>query len=171
MTLYEKTFDQVRLPEERAQSLRDELIACCSQTEKEENPMKDIHSLRRPTAFLIAAALTAAMTVSALACGGYYVNYELHNDGGAADGGVELADGEIDAALDGTEEYDWHEVDGQIIATLPGAADDVDYELADGECPLEGVELAAGETDFRSGDYRWHEADGQIVAELPGENN
>lgn len=165
MTLYEKTFDQVRLPEERARSLRDELIARCSQMEKEEKPMKDIHSLRRPTAFLIAAALTAAMTVSALAYGGYYVNYEVHHDG------VELADGEIDAVLDGTEEYDWHEVDGQIITTLPGAVDDVDYALADGECPLDGVELADSRVDTPSGDYNWHEADGQIIAELPGEKS
>ena len=65
--LYQKTFDQVALPEDRADSIRTVLASRCSRMETEAN-MKHTF-LRRPTAVLAAVLLIGALSVTAFAYG------------------------------------------------------------------------------------------------------
>lgn len=69
--LYQKTFDQVALPEDRADSIRTVLASRCSRMETEAN-MKHTF-LRRPTAVLAAVLLIGSLSVTAFAYGGRVV--------------------------------------------------------------------------------------------------
>ena len=67
--LYQKTFDQVRLPEDRAQRLRAELASRCSHDEMEAISMDNSKKIRRPVMALVAVFLIAAMSLTAFAYG------------------------------------------------------------------------------------------------------
>lgn len=67
--LYRKTFDQVRMPAEKALSMRAELASRCSDNEKEDI-MNKKHLLRRPVVLAAAVLLICALSVTALAYGG-----------------------------------------------------------------------------------------------------
>ena len=58
--LYQRTFDQIHLPEERAAVVRKALASRCSQTEQEVIPMKHFKRLPRPVT--AAAALILDIT-------------------------------------------------------------------------------------------------------------
>ena len=71
--LYQKTFDHVRMPEDRAQALRGALASRCPDTQTEVIAMNKKTCLRRPALLFAAVLLIAALSLSALACGGYVV--------------------------------------------------------------------------------------------------
>lgn len=168
--LYQRTFDQINMSEERVQSLRAELASRCSATETEVIPMKK-STLRHSTSFLIAAALAALMSVSALACGVYYyVTYQVNDGNDIPDNAIDLTD---DTNFE-SGSYNYREEDGQIIVDLPAdtsaANADVSYDtqtvdpaLADGD---NTVDLTEQETDFTSGNYNYTEENGKIIVDL-----
>lgn len=75
--LYQRTFDQVHMPEDQARSLRAVLASRCSQSETEVTIMNKQKFLRRPAAFLIAALLVGALSITALACDGGELIYRI----------------------------------------------------------------------------------------------
>lgn len=168
--LYQKTFDQINMSEERVQSLRAELASRCSTTETEVIPMKKA-TLRHSTSFLIAAALAVLMSVSALACGiYYYVTYQVNDSNDIPDNAVDLVD---DANFE-SGDYSYREEDGQIIVDLPAdpstANADVTYDtqtvdpaLANGDST---VDLTEQEADFTSDNYNYTEENGKIIVDL-----
>lgn len=171
--LYQKTFNQINMSEERVQSLRAELASRCSNAETEVIPMKKA-TLRHSTSFLIAAALAALMSVSALACGVYYyVTYQVND-------GMDIPDNAVDLTDDSNFEsgnYTYREEDGQIIVDLPAdpstANADVSYDtqvdpaLADSS---NTVDLTEQEADFASGNYNYTEENGKITVDLSNAN-
>lgn len=67
--LYQKTFDQLHMPDQRRQSLRAELASRCSHDEMEAIPMKTNRKIRRPIVALVAVFLISALSVTAFAYG------------------------------------------------------------------------------------------------------
>lgn len=67
--LYQKTFDQLHMPDQRRQSLRAELASRCSHDEMEAIPMKTNQKIRRPIVALVAVFLISALSVTAFAYG------------------------------------------------------------------------------------------------------
>lgn len=169
--LYQRTFDQIHMSEERVRSLRAELASHCSNTETEVNSMSKHTAFRRSTSFLIAAALVAAMSISALACGVYYyVTYQVNDGSDIPDNAVDLTD---DSGFE-SGGYSYREEDGQIIVDLPAvpsaANADVSYDttaadpaLADGDST---VDLTERKPDFASGGYSYTDNNGEIIADV-----
>lgn len=119
--LYQRTFDHVQLSEERTQSLRGALMSRRVNTEREVNTMKERKIFRRSTSFLVAAALAAAVSVSALACGVYcYVTYRINDGAQSPDHAVALTD---EAEFE-TGNYAYREENGKITVDLTGDARD-----------------------------------------------
>ncbi|MDO4516780.1 MAG: hypothetical protein Q4C76_06570 [Bacillota bacterium] len=71
---YQNLFDQISMPEDRAQALRTRLTSHCSPIEQEVIPMKETKKLRRPAMALAAALLICALSVTAFAAGDKIVN-------------------------------------------------------------------------------------------------
>lgn len=69
-SLYQKTFDKVRLPEDRAGVLRAGLASRCSQKETEAEKMNKQKFIRRPFVLAAAILLICALSVTAFAYGG-----------------------------------------------------------------------------------------------------
>lgn len=172
--LYQRTFNQINMSEERVQSLRAELASRCSNAETEVIPMKKA-TLRHSTSFLIAAALAALMSVSALACGVYYyVTYQVNDSNDIPDNAVDLVD---DANFE-SGDYSYREEDGQIIVDIPAdpsaANTDVSYDTQTVDSALAGssntVDLTEQEADFTSSNYNCTEENGKITVDLSGIN-
>ncbi len=172
--LYQKTFNQINMSEERVQSLRAELASRCSNAETEVIPMKKA-TLRHSTSFLIAAALAALMSVSALACGVYYyVTYQVNDSNDIPDNAVDLVD---DANFE-SGDYTYREEDGQIIVDIPAdqsaANADVSYDTQTVDPALADdgtiVDLTEQDADFTSSDYNYTEENGKITVDLSGVN-
>lgn len=115
--LYQKTFDQIRMPEEQTWSLREKLASRCSQEEKEVNTMNAHKILRRPAALLVAALLVAALSITAFAACEYVV-YQIKT------GEIELPEDSIiydwiDMEPDAILPYEnFTEVDGNVTVTF-----------------------------------------------------
>lgn len=117
--LYQKTFDRIHMSEERVQSLRSELASRGSNTEMEVHTMNKHTAFRRSTSFLIAAALAAALSISALACGIYYhVTYRVNDDADIPGHSIDLTQQDADFEIGG---YHYTEDGGQIIVDLTEA--------------------------------------------------
>lgn len=107
--LYQQTFDRIHMPEDSARALRAELGSRCSQTKTEVMFMKKRRIL------LVAAAVIAALSLSAFA-GGYDVVYRLLSGGAAeAEDGVNLIDQPVDFEQG---DYQYTEENGNIVVTL-----------------------------------------------------
>ena len=97
--LYQKTFDRVRMPKDRAQQLRTELASRCSRDEMEARTMNNSKKIRRPALALVAVFVIAAMSLTAFAYGGTIVErvYTLMTGGtvehGITEDGVSYASG------------------------------------------------------------------------------
>lgn len=123
--LYQRTFDRVRIPEDRARSLRAVLASHCSEPETEVIIMNKQKFLRRPAAFLIAILLIGALSITALACDGGRVIYRIGDviyqivsgDADLPENGVtdDLTDREPDAVIDS---YEYIEEDGTVRIVL-----------------------------------------------------
>lgn len=131
--LYQRTFDHVHMPEDRARSLRAVLASRCSKPETEVTIMNKQKFLRRPAAVLIAVLLIGALSITALACdGGGIINrigdviYQFISDDaeqGSPEGtvAIDLTDPELDVAI--IDSYDYiEEDDGTVRISLGGAA-------------------------------------------------
>lgn len=75
--LYQKTFDHVRMPEDRARAMRAVLASRCSQSETEAVIMNKRKFLRRPAAILIAVLLIGALSITALAADGGRIIHQI----------------------------------------------------------------------------------------------
>ena len=86
---YQKTFDQIQMPEDRAQALRTRLAAQCSPEKQEVISMNRTKSFRRPAVALVAALTVCALSITAFAYGGPIVE-AVHNfmTGGTIEQGV-----------------------------------------------------------------------------------
>ena len=168
--LYQRTFDHVTMPEDHARSLRAELASHCSNHETEVIPMKK-STVRRPTSFLVAAILIAAMSVSALACGiHYYVTYEVKEGVALPEDAVNITDQDTDFEVDS---YDYREEDGMIIVDFDEADTDeeVSYEIGNDQAPVQSgdtVDLTEQDADFVSSPYSYTEENGKITVDLSG---
>lgn len=113
--LYKKTFDHIKLPEQRAQSLCTELISYCSMNEQEVTHMNRT-IIRRSHTLLVAVILLVAMSASALACGIYYaVTYEVNEGAVMPEDAVDLSDQEADFEYD---DYTYREEESMIIVEM-----------------------------------------------------
>lgn len=114
--LYQKTFDQISMPEDRARSLRQELASHCSHAETEVHSMNNHKVLRRPAAFLAAVILIAALSFSALACGGYVIYQTQSSDAKLPEGStvIELSEEDFETAIP----YTYTEEDGEILVSF-----------------------------------------------------
>ena len=103
-SLYQQTFEQLRLSEEKARALRSELVSRGSGTETEEVNMKKKNFLKRPVTLLAAALLVCALCVTAFAYGGELVLgiQQLISGGnieqGVDESGVSYSAGSVDTA-------------------------------------------------------------------------
>lgn len=164
-----RTFDHVTMPEDHARSLRSALASHCSDNETEVIPMKK-NFVRRSTSFLVAVILIAAMSVSALACGIYYVTYEVEESAEIPEDAFDLADQNADFQVDS---YDYREEDGMIIVDFGETAseEDVSYEIVDDQALAEGgetVDLTEQDAEFETIPYSYTEENGKITADLSG---
>lgn len=126
--LYQRTFDHVHMPEDRARSLRAVLASRCSEPETEVIMMNKRKFLRRPAAFLIAILLIGALSITALACDGGRVIHQIGDviyqivagDADLPADGVtyDLTDQEPDAVLDSSEYTEYIEEDGTVRIIL-----------------------------------------------------
>lgn len=135
-SLYRQTFDQIGLPEETAQALRDELAFRSSQSETEEPNMKNETNytrpiLRRTGTLLVAALLICALSVTALAYGGVRI-YQLLTGGsvemGRDENGGYYAAGSMDTdhVISPVEYRD----DGRLYLTINGEDKDITDALS-----------------------------------------
>ena len=170
--LYQRTFDHITMPEERAKSIRASLASRCSHNETEVNPMKK-NIVRKSTSFLVAAILIATMSISALACGiYYYVTYEVHEGVEHTEDAVNLTNQDVDFEMDS---YDYREEDGMIIVDFDEtvADEDVSYEITDGQAldeDGETLDLTEQDADFEFSPYSYTEENGKITVNLSGAN-
>lgn len=168
--LYQRTFDHVTMPEERAKSIRASLASRCSHNETEVNPMKK-NIVRKSTSFLVAAILIATMSISALACGiYYYVTYEVQEGVEFSEDAFDLTGQDADYEMDS---YDYREEDGMIIVDFDAAdtAEDVSYEISDEQALDESgetVDLTEQDAEFEFGTYSYTEENGKITVDLSG---
>lgn len=87
--LYQKTFDQVHMPADRAQSLRDDLASRCSHDEMEAIVMKPNKRFRRPLAALVAVCIISALSITAFAYGDQIKEFYTFFTGGTIEQGVD----------------------------------------------------------------------------------
>lgn len=126
--LYRQTFDQIGLPEDKTQALRDKLASRSSQSETEELKMKNATNhtrpiLRRTGTLLAAALLICALSVSALAYGGVQIYQML--TGGVIEQG-ETEDGAYCSGISIGDEVEPVKVmDGRLILTINGENKDI----------------------------------------------
>lgn len=124
--LYQRTFEQIKLPEARTAALRASLASRCSQTEKEAIPMKHRNFFHRPMAAAAAVILVVALSATALAYGGQF--YQFMTGGSVqevmdADGNVIGSQGQVDlnqvvAPVEVRE-------DGRLYLTIDGQDADI----------------------------------------------
>lgn len=167
--LFKRTFDHVTMPEDHARSLRAALASHCSDNEMEVIPMKK-NFVRRSTSFLVAVILIAAMSVSALACGIYYVTYEVEEGVEIPEDAFDLTDQDADFEIGS---YDYQEEDDMIIVEFgeTAADEDVSYEITDDQALAEGgeaVDLTEQDAEFETVPYSYTEENGKITADLRG---
>ena len=114
--LYRNTFDQIVMPEDRAQALRTALASHCSPPETEVISMNKQKFLRRPASFLVAILLIAALSITALACGGRVLYRVLSEDEIPPVTGPihDLTGQDIE-----TIPYEFTEENGEILVTFP----------------------------------------------------
>ncbi len=174
--LYERTFNRIRMPEDKVRALRAELASGCSNSETEVIPMNTHKALRRPTTFLVAVILIASLTMSALAAGIYYnVVYHVVSDEEMAamteNGALTELTGQN--AIYEMDTYDYTEEDGQILVNFDH--DKVGYRvLSDEEATaLTGngstVDLAEQAADMEFSAYTYTEENGEIIASIGDE--
>lgn len=124
--LYQKTFDQIKLPEERAAALRSTLASRCSQTEKEAQPMKFIRRFHRPAVAVAALVLVFALSATALAYGGQFYRFMtggVTRDIVDKDGNVIGVEGQMDLEQI-TDPVELRE-DGKLYLTVGGQDTDI----------------------------------------------
>jgi hypothetical protein len=96
--LYQKTFDQVQMPQERVRQLRTELASRCSHDEKEAT-MNQTTKIRRPVLVAATVCLIAALSFTALAYGDKIV-HKMFTGGtveqGVDENGIDYSDISID---------------------------------------------------------------------------
>lgn len=154
--LYQKTFDQVALPEDRADSIRTVLASRCSRMETEAN-MKHTF-LRRPTAVLAAVLLIGALSVTAFAYGERIVErVYTFMTGGTIEQSVDENGTSLSGVSIGTEQSPLEiREDGSIWLTVNGETLDITGEFSytepyiydgTGEDGLRHVLVVGGETD------------------------
>lgn len=106
-SLYQRTFEQLRMSEEKAGALRAELVSRGVGTETEVTNMNKMRFLKRPVGVLAAAIIVCALCVTAFAYGGQIVTglYQMMSGGsieqGIDENGIAYASGcaDIDNAL------------------------------------------------------------------------
>lgn len=156
--LYQKTFDQVSLPEERAGSIRAVLALRCSQTETEAGNMNKHTFLRRPTAVLAAILLVGILSVTAFAYGDRIVEhvYTLMSGGTMEQGIDENGDAYVCGTMDTTVSLVEVREDGRVYLTAGEEELDITGEFSytepylyecTGEDGLRHVFVVGGETD------------------------
>lgn len=124
--LYQKTFEQIKMPEARAAALRTTLASRCSQTEKEAIPMKHTKFFRRPMAAVAAVVLIVALSATAFAYSGGFYRFMT---GGSVqdvvdeDGNVTGVQGQVD--LDQVVEPVAVREDGRLYLTIDGQDTDI----------------------------------------------
>ncbi len=127
--LYQRTFDRVHLPEDRARSLRAQLASQCSPMKQEVIPMKQHKSLRRPAVVLVAALLVCALSVTAFAYGGRVVEHVYHlMAGGIVEHGIDEAGNAYasgTASLDGAAAPVEVRADGRLYLVVQGEDTDI----------------------------------------------
>ena len=154
--LYQKTFDQVALPEDRADSIRTVLASRCSRMETEAN-MKHTF-LRRPTAVLAAVLLIGALSVTAFAYGERIVErVYTFMTGGTIEQSVDENGTSLSGVSIGTEQSPLEiREDGSIWLTVNGETLDITGEFSytepyiydgTGGDGLRHVLVVGGETD------------------------
>lgn len=176
--LYKRTFDQVHMSEKSAADLRAELASRSAHSKTEETSMNKRHTLRRPSALLVAAILVTTMTVSALACGYIYnVIYKVDDKAEIPEDAVttDLTDAEFE-----THDYNYTtDENGEIIVDLSGmdlddgVAGDVTYEVAsESDIPedAESIDLTEQEADYELQNYSYIEENGKVIVDLDGVN-
>ena len=122
--LYQTTFDQVRMPEERAQRLRAELASRCSHHELEAISMNNSKKIRRPAMAMVAVFVIAALSLTAFAYGETIVDrvYNMMTGGmvehGTTEDGTAYASGSYNAdeAVPPVERRE----DGRLYLTVNG---------------------------------------------------
>lgn len=124
--LYQKTFEQIKMPEARAAALRTTLASRCSQTEKEAIPMKHTKFFRRPMAAVAAVVLIVALSATAFAYSGGF--YRFMTGGSVQDvvdenGSVTGVQGQVD--LDQVVEPVEVREDGRLYLTIDGQDTDI----------------------------------------------
>lgn len=115
--LYQRTFDQVHMSEARVKSLREELASRCSTDELEDTSMNKHKHLRRSTYFLVAALLVTSLSITALACGGFNVIYEIITGEAKLPVGSKVHDLTDQQPFE-IDDYQYTEQDGQIIVNF-----------------------------------------------------
>lgn len=114
---YQRTMDQIAMPEERARSLRSNLAARCSHQESEVCSMKLCPHVKRPSALLVAFVLILALSITAYAAGSYVVYRVTNGEMDLPEDGV-LHD-LINAEPDEVVPYEnWTESDGEVTVTF-----------------------------------------------------
>ena len=141
--------------------------------------MNKRHTLRRPSALLVAAILVATMTVSALACGYIYnVIYKVDDKAEIPENDVttDLTDAEFE-----THDYNYTtDENGEIIVDLSdiaseteGSGEDVTYDtVSEGVIPENAKtnDLTEQNADFEFQNYSYTEENGKVTVELGGGN-
>lgn len=174
--LYQRTFDQVHMSEIKVKSLREELSSRCSTNKLEDTSMNKRKHLRRSGYLLVAAILIASLTMTALACGGFNVIYEIITGEARLPVGSEGHDLTEQQPFE-IEDYQYTEQDGHIIVDLEGVdlpeADDVSYDISAEEPILPGNSMftdLTGQEAFEIEDYQYIEQDGQIIVTFDNNN-
>ena len=156
--LYQKTFDQVIMREECADSIRAVLASRCSQTETEAKNMNKHTFLRRPTAILAAVLLVGALSITAFAYGGQIVDrIYTFMTGGTIEQGIDENGVSFSGVSMGSEGSPVEvREDGSIWLTVNGETSDITGEFSYtepyiydsiGEDGLRHVIVVGGETD------------------------
>lgn len=159
--LYQKTFDQIQMPEDRCQSLRTVLASQCSENEMEAmNNMKKHKFLRHPAAAVAAVLLVAALSVTAFAYGERIVEsvYQLMTGSTIERGVDENGDNYSAGTNHGEEAMDPVEVreDGSVWLVINGEETDITGQFSytepyihdcTGEDGLRHVFVVGGEAD------------------------
>ena len=89
--LYQRTFDQLQMSDEKTKSLRHALSSRCSDQNKEDTPMNNEKKiLHRPAGTLIAAALICIFSVTTFAYGSHVIE-NIHHliTGGTIEQGID----------------------------------------------------------------------------------
>ena len=163
--LYKQTFDHVKMPDDHARSLCEELASYCSMNEKEVIKV-NLRIVRRSTPVFVAVILLIAMSVSALACGVYYaVTYEVNQNAVIDEDAVNLIDQGADIEYG---DYTYHEEDGMIIVEMDeaGAEDEVTYRMSDDQTDGEATDLTNQDAEFVLDADHYTEEDGKVTVDL-----